>query len=178
MRIRNEIHEYDDNVYMILEHLGDNSEETVLANAGMMPWGNINHEYNEASMGYGSNLNWADFQNRNWQYANLVSYAESHDEERLMYKNLEYGNSNGDYDVQDLATALERQEAIAAFLIPLRGPKMIDQNSFRKVPASICTACSAPSPVFGLRRDIFFLIIPTKDCNRGAIRRFEQIHFP
>lgn len=127
LRIRDEIHEYDDNVYMILEHLGDNSEETVLANAGLMPWGNLNHEYNEASMGYSSNLNWADYQNRNWQYANLVTYAESHDEERLMYKNLEYGNSNGDYDVTDLATALERQEAIAAFLIPLRGPKMIWQ---------------------------------------------------
>ncbi len=127
LRIRDEIHEYDPNVYMILEHLGDNSEETVLANAGLMPWGNMNYDYNEASMGYNSNLNWADYQNRGWNYANLVTYAESHDEERLMYKNLEYGNSSGDYHVTDLATALERQEAIAAFLIPLRGPKMIWQ---------------------------------------------------
>ncbi len=126
-RIRDEIYSYDSDVYMILEHLGNNNEETVLANGGMMLWGNINHEYNEASMGYSSNLNWADYQNRNWTDPKLVSYAESHDEERLMYKNLEFGNSNGGYDITDLETALARQEAIAAFLIPLPGPKMIWQ---------------------------------------------------
>lgn len=127
LRIRDEIYEYDDNVYMILEHLGDNSEETVLANAGMMPWGNLNHAYNEASMGYSSDLGWADYQNRGWDDPNLVTYAESHDEERLMYKNLEFGNNSGSYNITNLATALKRQEAIAAFLIPLRGPKMIWQ---------------------------------------------------
>ena len=126
-RIRDEIYSYDPDVYMILEHLGNNDEETVLANGGMMLWGNINHEYNEASMGYPSNLNWADYQNRNWTDPKLVSYAESHDEERLMFKNLEFGNSNGGYDITDLETALARQEAIAAFLIPLPGPKMIWQ---------------------------------------------------
>ncbi len=126
-RIRDEIYNYDPDVYMILEHLGNNNEETVLANGGMMLWGNINHEYNEASMGYSSNLNWADYQNRNWNNPKLVSYAESHDEERLMYKNLEFGNSNGGYDITELETALGRQEAIAAFLIPLDGPKMIWQ---------------------------------------------------
>lgn len=126
-RIRDEIYSYDPNVYMILEHLGNNDEETVLANGGLMLWGNINHEYNEASMGYTSNLNWADYQNRNWTDPKLVSYAESHDEERLMYKNLEYGNSDVDYDITELETALARQEAVAAFLIPLAGPKMIWQ---------------------------------------------------
>lgn len=123
-RIKNEIYAYDDEVYIILEHLGDNPEETVLANNGMMLWGNINHEYNEASMGYNSNLSWADYQNRGWENPRLVSYAESHDEERLMYKNLQFGNSSGSYDVTDLNTALSRQEAIMAFNVLLRGPKM------------------------------------------------------
>ena len=127
LRIRDEVAVYDPNMYLILEHLGDNPEETVLANNGFMLWGNINHEYNEASMGYGSNLNWANYQARNWQQPRLVSYAESHDEERLMYKNLLFGNSSGAYDVTNLETALARQEAIAAFTIPLRGPKMIWQ---------------------------------------------------
>ena len=126
-RIRDEIYSYDDEVYMILEHLGNNNEETVLANGGMMLWGNINHEYNEASMGYASNLNWADYQNRNWNQPKLVSYAESHDEERLMYKNLEYGNSAAGYDITELETALARQEAVAALFIPLPGPKMMWQ---------------------------------------------------
>ncbi|HKL03314.1 MAG TPA: alpha-amylase family glycosyl hydrolase [Cryomorphaceae bacterium] len=126
-RIRDEVAEYDDGVYLILEHLGDNPEETVLANNGFMLWGNINHEYNEASMGYSSNLNWANYQSRGWDNPNLVSYAESHDEERLMYKNLEFGNSSGSYNVTDLTTALSRQEAIMAFNSLLRGPKMIWQ---------------------------------------------------
>ncbi len=126
-RIRDEVAQYDPEVYLILEHFADNSEETVLAEEGMYLWGNINHEYNEASMGYSSNLNWADYQNRGWDDPKLVAYAESHDEERLMFKNLEYGNSSGDYDVTDLPTALQRQEAVAAMFLPLPGPKMIWQ---------------------------------------------------
>jgi hypothetical protein len=113
--------------YVILEHLSGNSEETVLANAGMMLWGNMNHEYTEAAMGYGANLSWGNYVNRGWSQPHLVSYAESHDEERLMYKNLNFGNSNGTYDVRDMNTALDRTELAHAFLIPLPGPKMIWQ---------------------------------------------------
>jgi len=128
IRIRNEIYSYDDQVYLILEHLGDNPEETVLANNGFMLWGNINHEYNEATMGYNSNLNWASYQTRGWNSPHLVSYAESHDEERLMYKNLLFGNSNNPaHDAGDLEVALSRMETAAAFNIPLPGPKMIWQ---------------------------------------------------
>ena len=65
---------------------------------------NASHGYQEASMGYSSNdLNWANFQSHNFQDRHAVAYAESHDEERLMYKNLLYGNSNGDYDASDLS---------------------------------------------------------------------------
>jgi 1,4-alpha-glucan branching enzyme len=128
-RIRDEIYTYDDEVYLILEHLGDNPEETVLANNDFMLWGKMTEQYNQNSMGYSSNanLNWSDYQVRGWDQPNLVSYAESHDEERLMFKNLAFGNSSGDYNVTDLNTALARQEAVAAFLYPHRGPKMIWQ---------------------------------------------------
>ncbi|NNE54533.1 MAG: T9SS type A sorting domain-containing protein, partial [Flavobacteriales bacterium] len=117
----------DPDVYMILEHWCDNSEETVLANNGFMLWGNVTHDYQEAAMGWGSNLNWANYQDRGWNSPHLVTYMESHDEERLMYKNLEYGNSNGGYDVQDLNTALDRIELTACFGMLLPGPKMIWQ---------------------------------------------------
>lgn len=129
LRIRDEIYAYDDEVYLILEHLSDNPEETVLANNGFMLWGKMTEQYNQSSMGYVSNasLAWADYQVRGWDQPGLVSYAESHDEERLMYKNLEFGNSNGSYDVTDLETALARQEAVAALLYPHRGPKMLWQ---------------------------------------------------
>jgi hypothetical protein len=94
-----------------------------------MLWGNSNAAFNEATMGYisNSNLSGIDYKNRNWTKPHLVGYAESHDEERLMYKNLQFGNSLGSYNTKDLTTALKRLEAAMCFLIPLRGPKMIWQ---------------------------------------------------
>jgi hypothetical protein len=113
--------------YAILEHLGGNAEEEVLSDSGMMLWGKMTTEYEEASMGYASNLSWGSYQNRGWSQPRLVTYAESHDEERLMYKNLQFGNSSGSYDINNLSTALERQELAHCLLIPIPGPKMIWQ---------------------------------------------------
>ncbi len=115
--------------YLILEHLGDNSEETVLSGDGMMLWGNLSNSYAQSSMGFSSqaDLSWGSYQQRGWNNAHLVSYAESHDEERMMYKNLQFGNSNGGYDINNLNTALDRQELAFTFLIPIPGPKMIWQ---------------------------------------------------
>lgn len=115
--------------YCILEHFADNSEEKVLSDYGMMLWGNENYNYNQASMGY--NTGW-DFSGgianqRGWSNPYLVTYMESHDEERLMYKNIAYGNAASGYNIKDTATALKRQELDAAFFLTLPGPKMIWQ---------------------------------------------------
>ncbi|OUS15540.1 alpha-amylase, partial [Nonlabens dokdonensis] len=68
------------------------------------------------------------FTSRGFNDQHLVAYAESHDEQRLMYKNLQFGNSsNASHNVRDLAVALDRQEAIAAILYSIPGPKMIWQ---------------------------------------------------
>ena len=126
----------DPTVYMILEHWCDYNEELELANyngengdaAGFMLWTNATHSYQEASMGYsGNDLSWANYQNHNFQDRHAVAYAESHDEERLMYKNLLYGNSNGDYDASDLVTALRRQQLTMGFNILMPGPRLIWQ---------------------------------------------------
>lgn len=114
---------------IILEHFADNSEEKELSNYGMLLWGNMNHNFNEATMGYTENnksdLSWAFYSNRNWDNPNAVVYMESHDEERLMYKNTEYGNSNEIYSAKNLETGLQRIEAAAAFFFTIPGPKMI-----------------------------------------------------
>ena len=117
----------DPEFYMILEHWTDNQEEKVLSDMGFMTWANVTHDYQEAAMGYPSNLNWASWQARGWNHPRSVSYAESHDEERLMYKNVQFGNSNGSYDASDLETALARMELSACFNLSLPGPKMIWQ---------------------------------------------------
>jgi hypothetical protein len=130
IRIRNDIHEVDDQVYLILEHLGNNDEETALANIGFMLWGTMHQQFKQASLGFpfGQDLSFASYQARGWNFPNLVSYAVSHDEERLVYENLQNGNSfNPNHDPKDLETALARQEAIHAFNIPLLGPKMFWQ---------------------------------------------------
>ena len=116
--------------YVILEHFADNSEEIVLSNAGMMLWGNMNHNYNEATMGYVNNSNFSGgyYRSRGWTNPNLVTYMESHDEERQMYRNLTFGNqANPAHDVRSLPTALARSEAAAAFFFTVPGPKLVWQ---------------------------------------------------
>jgi len=117
------------NAYVILEHLSNNDEEVVLADAGMMLWGKMTEEFNQATMGWqtGSDFSWAYFTDRGYSYPNLIPFMESHDEERLMYENLEYGNSSGDYNIQEESTALARISAIAPMYFMVPGPKMIWQ---------------------------------------------------
>ena len=130
-RMANKIWEYDSTAYVILEHFTANSEEIVLSNYDMMIWGNLNYNYNEATMGYHdngkSNFSGISYLNRGWTKPNLVGYMESHDEERLMYKNLTYGNSSGSYNIKDIRVALNRMKLAAAFFITVPGPKMIWQ---------------------------------------------------
>lgn len=137
-RMYNEIRAVDQTAYVILEHFAPNSEETVLINhrataipeeKGMMVWSNHNYNYNEATMGYNSNSDFSsiNYQTRGWTTPSNVAYFESHDEERLMYKNLQYGDSNGSYDITNLNTALSRMETAGAFFFTVPGPKMIWQ---------------------------------------------------
>ncbi len=119
----------NEKAYMILEHFADNSEEKVLSNYGMMLWGNSNYNYNEATMGWiaNSNFDWISYKQRGWSQPHVVGYMESHDEERLMVKNINYGNSNGSYNIKDTTIALQRQQLAAAFFFTIPGPKMIWQ---------------------------------------------------
>lgn len=115
------------NFYVILEHFADASEEKVLAADGMMLWNNLNYNFNEATMGWisTSDFKWAMYNEHGFSTADgLITYMESHDEERNMYKNLTYGNTGVK---ANLSTSLLRTEAAAAFLFAIPGPKMIWQ---------------------------------------------------
>lgn len=116
--------------YCILEHFCDNTEEIELADYGMLLWGNTNYNFSEASMGWVPTSNFESYLHtaRGWTKPHLVSYMESHDEERLMYKNLQSGNSsNASHNIRDLNTALKRIELCAGFFLTAPGPKMIWQ---------------------------------------------------
>ena len=124
----------DPSHYTIFEHLGTDTEEQQWANyriaetpsKGIMLWGKMTNEYNELSMGYTANIARMNSANRGFTKNRLMGYAESHDEERLMYKNLQYGNAaNAAHNVKNLNTALSRMSAIGAVSLLVPGPKMI-----------------------------------------------------
>ena len=126
-RMADQIWAYDSSAYVILEHFAPDNEEITLSNYGMMLWGNSNYDYNEATMGYPSNFSRISYKNRGWTKPYLVGYMESHDEERLMFKNLTYGSSSGSYNIKNLNVALNRMKLAGAFFFTVPGPKMIWQ---------------------------------------------------
>lgn len=163
-RMANAIWSKSSDAYVILEHFAANEEEKVLADKGMLLWGNLNDNYAQAAMGYGSpspsggtwDLSNGIYKQRGWANPNLITYMESHDEERLMYKNLQYGNASGNYSVKDLSTALKRQELVGAFFFTLPGPKMMwefgelgyDQSINRCPDGTINSSCrTADKPI-------------------------------
>jgi len=113
--------------YVILEHFTADAEEQELANYGMMLWGNDNYNYCEAAMGYASDLTAASWLGMGWSVPGVISYMESHDEERLMYKTITYGASTGEYNTQNQKIALKRMALDALFFLTIPGPKMIWQ---------------------------------------------------
>lgn len=130
-RMADKIWEYDPKSTLILEHFCENREEKELADYGFMFWGNLNYNFSEASMGFHannrSNFNWISHKQRAWQKPHVVGYMESHDEERMMYRNIQFGNSAGSYSVKNLTTALKRVEAAVPLFLLIPGPKMIWQ---------------------------------------------------
>lgn len=146
-RMSDKIWERNPNALVIFEHLAENSEETELAEYGIFLWGNMHHDYKESAMGYNSNLNWGVYKNRGWSEPQLVTYMESHDEERIMYEISQYGNSSGDYNTKDHIHGAHRIGLNATFFLPLPGPKMIWQFGELGYDVSIdydCRVCEKP----------------------------------
>jgi len=130
-RMADEIWERKQDAIVIFEHLSENSEEKELVEYGILQWGNLNYNYAEAAMGWNdagkSDFSWINYKKRGWSQPHLVGYMESHDEERVAFKCVTWGNSNGWYDITDTTLALRRLAMNALFLLTVPGPKMIWQ---------------------------------------------------
>ena len=124
--IADDIWAHKPNTYIIFEHF-QNSEERIFSDYGIMSWGEETYQYNEASMGYPSDFSGISHKSRGFSRPTLVGFMESHDKERLMYKNITYGNSNDMYDVKDFNNSLDRMKAAGALFFTIPGPKMIWQ---------------------------------------------------
>ncbi|HBF88356.1 MAG TPA: hypothetical protein DDX39_06900 [Bacteroidales bacterium] len=151
-RMANELWASHPGKYIILEHLASFDEEVVLSNHGFMLWcgQSANGQFRQAAMGYTDNsdfkygISYQNYQGNNLGKHNLVGYMESHDEERLMYECLTYGNeyyADGDtiptYSIKDKTTAIERMGLAAAFFFSVPGPKMFWQFGERGYDYSI-----------------------------------------
>lgn len=134
-RMADVIWSHTDDAIIILEHFAENSEEKELAEyklnegKGMMLWGNTTGGFAQNTMGFSqsSDFSWSYYGNRNWAAGHLVSYMESHDEERMMYRNVTFGNSSGTYNVRNVQTALNRTKAISTMFYATPGAKMLWQ---------------------------------------------------
>jgi 1,4-alpha-glucan branching enzyme len=88
--------EVNEDAYFINENLAGAQEENEMATDGELNWANINTAGAQFAMGYSSDSNLGRFyapydSSRTW--GSTVSYLESHDEERLAYKQNQYGAS-------------------------------------------------------------------------------------
>ncbi|MGL4851303.1 MAG: alpha-amylase family glycosyl hydrolase [Phocaeicola sp.] len=107
--------------FVILEHFCDTQEETELATAGMYLWRNLNHAYCQSAMG------WYEASDFSYLYSatpNWVGYMESHDEERMAYKQTQWGDTG---IKGNLATSMKQLQMNTAFFLTTPGPKMIWQ---------------------------------------------------
>lgn len=112
--------------YVILEHFCDDKEERELGDAGMMVWRNMNWQYCQSAMGWNrDNCNFTDaYYGANRPANSLVSYMESHDEERAAYKQSQWGNG---VLKTDLSARMNQLATNAAFFFTVPGPKMVWQ---------------------------------------------------
>jgi 1,4-alpha-glucan branching enzyme len=121
----NAIKEVNPNAYVILEHFADDREETELSNEGMMVWRNMNWQYGQSAMGYKDDSGFTRTYYGTVRPTNsLVSYMESHDEERLAYKQVTWGNG---IIKTSLSARMSQLATNAAFFFTVPGPKMIWQ---------------------------------------------------
>ena len=116
------------NGYCINENLAGAKEENEMAETGMLNWANINNAGCQFAMGYSSDSNmnrfYAPQDSRTW--GSTVSYLESHDEQRLAYKQDQWGVSGvkGNTEV-----SMQRLGSAAAQMFMAPGAHMIWQFS-------------------------------------------------
>lgn len=119
--------EVNPNAYFINENLAGAQEENAMAKFGQLNWSNLNNQGSQFAMGYQEDSGLEGFYAPSWgrDWGSTVSYLESHDEQRLAYKQRSYGVS----EVQQTKVAMQRLGSAAAQMILAPGAHMIWQFS-------------------------------------------------
>ena len=142
-RMADELWAFDDEAIIILENLIESDQEyRELAQygrdeglPGMMVWHHMNREYSQGAMGYPTATDFPSTLTETYPpdwvsgmpVGGAVTYMESHDEQWMMFRNLNYGNTSGTYNVREFPVALDRQKLAGAFFFPVPGARMMWQ---------------------------------------------------
>ena len=121
------IRQADSDSYIILEHWGNDNEESQYVRDGMHPWKKMNENYCEAAMGYGAKADLSGthkYLDNTWGATGWVTFMESHDEERMAYKQEKYGHSS---IKGNLKKSMQNLALNAVCFLSVPGPKMIWQ---------------------------------------------------
>ena len=112
----------------INEHLAGAKEETEMAADGQLQWANMSNASCQTAMGYIQQSDMSAFyapRHGSRPYGSTVSYAESHDEERMGYKQTQWGATD---DVKaDEEVRSQRLGMVAALMLMTPGNHMIWQ---------------------------------------------------
>lgn len=118
--------EVNPDAYAIFEYFVDTAEENEIGNYGGMSWKKMNEQYCQAAMGYQENSSfrgmWTGDESR--PFGSTVAYMESHDEERMGAKQIQYGAGTLP---GSLMQRMRRLGSNAAFSMLVPGAKMIWQ---------------------------------------------------
>ena len=115
------IKETKNDAYVILEHFCDSKEEKELAADGMHLWRNLNNAYCQSAMGYSQDSSFGGLYEETPAW---VGFMESHDEERMAYKQTQWGDG---VLKTDLKARMEQLELNTTFFLTVPGPKMVWQ---------------------------------------------------
>lgn len=126
--IQQAMDEINPDAIFINENLAGAKEENDMAAFGMLNWANVNHSGCQFAMGYSSesSLNRMFAKNDSRTINSTVAYLESHDEQRLAYKQIKYGVATVK---NNHAVACRRLGSAAAQMILCPGAHMIWQFS-------------------------------------------------
>ena len=125
----NAIKEVNPKACVILEHFCEDKEEIELARQGMKLWRNYNNAFKQTAMGWNENSAFNGLYSgdvKGMPFGGYVSYMESHDEERMAFAQLEWGN----WDLKQeskIENRMKRLATNAAFCFTVPGPKMLWQ---------------------------------------------------
>ncbi len=114
---------------IVFEHLADKAENKVLADYGVLHWGGkaVTGKYEEAILGWNPadlRNSYSKYSDNDFAYDNLMSYMESHDEQRLAYHLKSYGRN---FIKNSSVEQYKRLKLAAGINMLIPGPRMVWQ---------------------------------------------------